>query len=290
MTTASILPYAIGASTAFLAALGYATMLVAWWNRLPTATRTAYPRIGHYVVIVARLLPVAQGIGTAIHGMLTGAPVVSLPTVAPTPVQASRPSMVPPLAVLAAARMALCALVLVVTVLALGCSGVQVPADGGAPAPSWVPGAVVSLTIADGALQAAEATESATGLTGTDLADYDSTLRLCDSADVMCLGHIQNGASACQLHADAASLVGDFDQIAAICSRHGTSVPASVLTGAGRLVSVLSSVLPVCVADGGVSTAATGLASLSNADLAAHVRATFAGYTLPVPAHATDRQ
>ena len=139
MTTASILPYAIGASTAFLAALGYATMLVAWWNRLPAATRTAYPRIGHYVVIVARLLPVAQGIGTAIHGMLTGAPVVSLPTVAPTPVQASRPSMVPPLAVLAAARMALCALVLVVTVLAFGCKSVDsalLTATPGIAAPS----------------------------------------------------------------------------------------------------------------------------------------------------------
>ena len=175
--------------------------------------------------------------------------------------------------------------------LALGCSAPQVPGDGGPAAPSWVPGAVVSLTIADGALQAAEATEATTGLTGTDLADYDSTLRLCDSADRVALGHIQDGASPCQLHADAAARVGAFDQVASILSRHGTTVPANVLTGAGRLVSVLSSVLPVCIADGGVSTAsASPLAGLSNTALVAHVRATFAPAVLPVPAHATDRQ
>ena len=172
-----------------------------------------------------------------------------------------------------------------------GCTAIPVPVDGGAPAPSWVPGAVISLTVADGALVAAEATEASTGFTGTDLADYDAVLRVCVSGDQVALGHVQNGASACQLHADAAALVTDFDQIAGICSRHGTPVPTSILTGAGRLVSVLTTVLPPCLdPDAGVSTAAGNpLAGMSNAALAAHLRSTFAGYALPVPAHAEDR-
>lgn len=118
---ASWLPYALGAVSVFLTALGYATALVAWWNRLNPATRTAHPRIGHYVVLVARLLPVLQGIGTALRGILSGAPLVSVPAVAPTPPASPSRFTMPPPIVSALTALAFYALVVLVTVLAFGC-------------------------------------------------------------------------------------------------------------------------------------------------------------------------
>ena len=126
----------------------------------------------------------------------------------------------------------------------LRCSGPQHPGDAGA---DWRPGTTIALVVIDGSVQAALAEDAATGLAGADLATYDAALRGAHDALQSAEGHIANGASACQLHTDAALLVDLFERVAAILSAQGKPVPSSIVSGAARLAGVLDAILPPCV-------------------------------------------
>lgn len=126
----------------------------------------------------------------------------------------------------------------------LRCSGPQHPGDAGA---DWRPGTTIALVVIDGSVHAALAEDAATGLAGADLATYDAALRGAHDALQSAEGHIANGASACQLHTDAALLVDLFERVAAILSAQGKPVPSSIVSGAARLAGVLDAILPPCV-------------------------------------------
>lgn len=77
--TPQIRSYLVGAIGGFGFALTIASSLVAAWSRVSPATQKQWPRVGHLMVVVASLLPVAQGVLRALSGMLTGAPVFLAP-------------------------------------------------------------------------------------------------------------------------------------------------------------------------------------------------------------------
>ena len=139
----------------------------------------------------------------------------------------------------------------------LGCPTQVVPTDSGAP--SWQPGAVISLSISSAAIEEAIATEGLTGLTGSDLTDYDAALHIAHDGVATALDHVIHGASPCTLHADAARAADGFARVAQILSGHGKAIPSNIVNGAGRLIAVLEVALPPCSEDAGAVSPAARL-------------------------------
>lgn len=136
---------------------------------------------------------------------------------------------------------------------ASGCHTQTTPSDGGV---DWHPVVTIGLIGLDGTDQALIASEAATGLQGATLATYDGTLHMVHDAIGIALGHLANGASPCQIHADVTAIVDLVDvRLAQVFNANGLAVPSGVIDFVSRLAGVIASALPTCSADAGSNSA-----------------------------------
>ena len=247
------------------------------------AIKLSYQRVtgepvprNHLTIILDVLADLATNLPGAVNrleheytgkGLFLSAPPLVQSNATPPP-QAGRASF---------GAMLLCAIALPL----LGAHCPITPGGGDGGAPSWTVGVTISVSVARAAVAEAEASEAETGFTGTDLTDYDTSLRLSDDALAALGDHAAAAARGqpldpCVLHADAGRAVDALDRIGALLQAHNKPIPSTVLTSAGRVVGLLESALPPCASTSNGTTVLT-----------ARLRTRF-GAALRVPAHAED--